>query len=135
MTGMEMGLIPLPCHKLELDCDLVQGVVTVGLCPALPIDEVHMILGNDLAGGVVWASVPSPVVVSQPVGCEWLDESDLMFPDVFPVCTVTRTQCCGLSAPVNIGEYLVPLPDLPFSVSREDWVRSQKADSSVCTMG
>lgn len=90
-----MGLIPLPRLKLELDCDLVQVVVTIGVCPAVPIDEVHMILGNDLAGGVVWASVPSPVVVSQPVGCEGLDESGLMFPDVFPVCAVTRAQCRG----------------------------------------
>ena len=66
MQGMEMGLVFVPRHKLVLDCDLVQGVVAVAVRPALPFDGVEMILGNDLAGGAVWACVPpSPVVTPE----------------------------------------------------------------------
>lgn len=31
-------------------------------------------------------------------------------------------------------EHVVPLPDLPSSVSREDWVESQRADSSLSSL-
>lgn len=35
---------------MELNCGLVQGVMTMGACPALPIQGIDVILGNDLAG-------------------------------------------------------------------------------------
>lgn len=34
----------------------------------------------------------------------------------------------------GIGEHVVSLPDLPPSVSREDWVKSQKADASLSAL-
>jgi len=93
MRGMKMGLVPVLRHKMVLDCDLVQGVVVVGVRPALPIDGVEMILGNDLAGGMVWATVPpSPVVTLEPMVIAGQDECGRRYPGVFPVCAVTRAQ-------------------------------------------
>lgn len=58
MRGMEMGWIPVPRHAMELYCELVQGIVSVGVRPELPIEGVHMVLGNDLVG----SRMPPPVV-------------------------------------------------------------------------
>ncbi len=37
MRGMGLNVQPVPKHKLELDCVLVQGRVTMGEHPALPM--------------------------------------------------------------------------------------------------
>ena len=51
-----------------LDCELVQDIVPVRVHPALPLDGVVMILGNDLACSAVWVNVlQSPVVISKPL--------------------------------------------------------------------
>ena len=61
--GMGLTVLPVPLHKVVLDCELVQGEVAVGVRPALPIEGVHFILGNGLAGGRLSADAPpSPVV-------------------------------------------------------------------------
>ena len=60
MRGMGLNVLPVPVHKLELDCGLVQGEVAMGTRPALPIRGVDVILGNDLAGSRVWADGPAP---------------------------------------------------------------------------
>lgn len=33
-----MGLTPVPRNNIKLDSDLVKGIVTVGIHPALPIE-------------------------------------------------------------------------------------------------
>ena len=68
-------MLPVPVHKLALDCDLVRREVAIGVRPSLPIPGVDSILGNDLCGSRVWASCPpSPVVTFSPVTTE-SDES------------------------------------------------------------
>uniref|UniRef100_A0A671XNE1 SCAN box domain-containing protein n=1 Tax=Sparus aurata TaxID=8175 RepID=A0A671XNE1_SPAAU len=97
MRGMEMGLVPVLLHSMMLDCDLVQGVVAVGVRPALPVDGVALILGNDLAGSAVWASLPpSPVVTPKLLVTVGPDECGRKYPHVFPSCAVTRAQLLGL---------------------------------------
>lgn len=142
MRGMKMGLVPVPRHKMVLDCDLVQGAVTVGVHPALPVDGVVMILGNYLAGGAVWANGPSaPVVTPKPVVSGEPDESGRRYPGFFPVCAVMRAQVRTVVAPDSPisgekreSEYVVPLPDLPLSIPREEWVKSQQADPSLSNL-
>ena len=56
-----MAILPVPLHKV-MSCELVQGEVAVGVWPALPVEGVHFILGNGLAGSHVWADSPSSVV-------------------------------------------------------------------------
>lgn len=46
MPGMSLDLVPVPLHKLQLDCGLVQAVVEMGVCPALSIQGMDKILGN-----------------------------------------------------------------------------------------
>lgn len=59
--------------------------------PVLPVEGVHVILGNGLAGGFVWPDVsPPPVVNPVPVINREPDESERDFPEVFAVCAVTR---------------------------------------------
>ena len=55
---MGLTVLPVPVHKLKLDCGLVQREVAMGVRPALPIPGVDIILGNDLCGSRVWASCP-----------------------------------------------------------------------------
>lgn len=105
MRGIGMELVSVPRHKILLENELVRGAVTVGVRPALPIDGVSMILGNDLAGSAVWAvGPPSPVVTPEPVACVGHDESGQLSSAVF--CSVTRAQ--GFAAAVQ--ESCVPVP-------------------------
>ena len=144
MRGMGMEQIPVPLHNMVLECDLVHGVVAVGVRPALPIDGVVMILGNDLAGGAVWADGPPfPVVTSKPLVSGEPDESGRGYPEVFPACAVTRAQSRTVAKPdspapaLSGGEgnsgHVVSLPDLP-SVSRDEWVKCQQTDPSLSSL-
>lgn len=100
MRGMEMGLVPVPLHNMVLDCGLVKGTVAVGVRHALPVDDVELILGNDLAGGVVWANVPPPpLVAARPLYAVAWDDSGRRLPEVFPVCAVTRAQGRDVASP------------------------------------
>ncbi|XP_013877073.1 uncharacterized protein LOC106526898 [Austrofundulus limnaeus] len=64
VQDMGMNVLSVPRHKITLLCDLFQGEVSVGVRPALPVDGVAMILGNDIAGSRVWADVPPPAKVT-----------------------------------------------------------------------
>ncbi len=62
--------------------------------PALPIEGVDIILGNNLAGSHVWANGPSSLsVTGKP------DESAQCFPDVFTAWAVTLATCRAESEP------------------------------------
>lgn len=130
-----MGLVPFasPLHKIRLTCGLVEGDVVVGVRPELPVEGVHMILGNDLAGSKVWAD-GSPHVISKellepPTGV-FLDDSSVS-PEVFPSCAITRaaSQCKELaSCPENL-ELPIRLQIEP--LSRDALIAEQKSDKSL----
>lgn len=137
-----MGLDTVPRHFLKLDCDLVQGIVPVGVRPKLPIEGIAMVLGNDLAGSHVWANVPPPpVVISKPLVSEVL-ETNLDFPEVYPACAVTHAQSRKEAPFVSdtghndstVIDHVVHLPDLPSSVSKDEWVSSQRPDPSLASL-
>ena len=46
--GVEFGAVPL--RKLHLKSNLVNGEVVLGVVPSLPVEGIHLLLGNDLAG-------------------------------------------------------------------------------------
>lgn len=64
VLGNGLQVLQVPQHKMMLSCGLFQGEVTVAVRPALPMDGVMMILGNDIAGSRVWADVPPPAIVA-----------------------------------------------------------------------
>ena len=87
LQGVECGMVNVPLHHVFLTLDLVSGPVTVGVRSSLPIDGVHFLLGNDLAGEKV---VPSPVVTDKPKIEEVIDPILEEIPDLYPSCAVTR---------------------------------------------
>lgn len=67
MRGMGLNLLSVPVHKFVLNCGFVQGEVTMGVRPALPIEVVHILLGKILVGTWVWADLPYPILTTCPV--------------------------------------------------------------------
>lgn len=84
-----------------------------------------MIFGNDLAVSAVWA--------------DGLDECGQKYPDVFPVRAMTHGQRASAGSDSASGEretttFVIPLPDLPPSVARVEWVKSQQVDQSLSSV-
>ena len=131
-----MGLVPFssPLHKVALACGLVEGDVVVGVRPQLPVEGVHMILGNDLARGKVWADgQPNRVMQSLTPPGDLSSDSSSMFPEIFPVCAVTRAASRQKevdSKPDNL-EFPVKLQMEQLTVSRDILLTEQKSDQSL----
>lgn len=62
IQGIRLNTLSVPLHKVNLNSDLVQSEVVLGVYPALPVDRVHIILGNTFVGECVWANLPSPIL-------------------------------------------------------------------------
>ncbi len=105
VQGFEMGFVNVPLHEIEIESSLVTGRVVVGVRPCLPVRDVTCILGNDLAGGKVFAS---PEVINVPLPCATPDELAQKYPEVFPLCAVTRAMSQRLK-------------DTSFSKSEGEW--------------
>ena len=102
VQGIEMGFVSVPLHQVHLACDLANGVFKVGVRPSLPVRGVTFLLGNDIAGGKV---MPVLEVLERP---EILQPDVLAqdFPEVFPVCAVTRAQARSLDEAVDLSDTL-----------------------------
>ena len=87
MQGIDCKeMIVVPLHKIYLSTPLVTGVVIVGARPDLPVPEVDVLLGNDLAGSQV---VAEPVMTDLP---DIESKEDASVSMIFPSCVVTRSQ-------------------------------------------
>ncbi len=130
VRGMGLNTLSVPLHRVKLHSDLVTGEVVVGLRPILPIEDVHLILGNKLAGDRVWPNVPSSPMV--------LSEGDVT--KGVPVTVVTRSMTknaeCVLTDEAKRGPKAVSLaiPDLSFPFSTDEWSREQHSDSSLAEL-
>ncbi len=104
VLGIEMQVVPVPLHRVHLDCTLVSGFVRVGVRSSLPVKGVTFILGNDLAGGKV---LPVPEVTDVPSVC--LDSNDVahFHPEVFSTCAVTRAQSAKAGEQIDLADSLV----------------------------
>ncbi|KAL3992385.1 DnaJ-like proiein [Sarotherodon galilaeus] len=87
LRGIEMGYAPRPVHRVIIKSKLVTGFFPVAVCPALPIEGVAMLLGNDIAGGLV---LPRLEVLDNPLNQKTSDVS--MHPGLYPACAITRAQ-------------------------------------------
>ena len=67
-----MDIISVPLHRINLKSDLISGTVIVGVRPELPVKDVSMLLGNDLAGGKI---LPHPIVTCDT--CTKVDNDDI----------------------------------------------------------
>lgn len=59
VRGMGLTVFSAPRHRLMLFSELVQGEVVMVVRPVLPMEGVHVILGNDLAGARGWPGSPA----------------------------------------------------------------------------
>uniref|UniRef100_A0AAY4D6X3 CCHC-type domain-containing protein n=1 Tax=Denticeps clupeoides TaxID=299321 RepID=A0AAY4D6X3_9TELE len=87
VRGIELGIVKVPLHVLNLHCALFSGSCKVAVRPELPMQGIDFILGNDLAGGKV---LPLPEVIDNPA----VPPSSVVpgYESVFPACAVTRAQ-------------------------------------------
>ena len=50
ISGVEMGVLEVPLHEVNIKSSLINGNIVIGMRPSLPVDGISLILGNDLAG-------------------------------------------------------------------------------------
>lgn len=129
VKGMGLNVFPVPLHRVVLCSDLVKGEMSLAVWPALPVQGVQVILGNDLIDGPFPESPSSLVVTSSPaVGQVEVECDD--YKQIFPVCVVTRSQTLNKNDLVvkekNVPHVQFPLPAFPFSVSKAELVQEQQ---------
>lgn len=131
-----MGLVTLcaPLHKATLSCGLVNGDIQIGVRPALPIDGIDVILGNDLAGNRVWADGVPPAEPN--IMVDETDDGEKEFPDVFVSCAVTRAMSKANSSSSDEEENNETQLHVPGSlpVSQQELISEQRSDDSLSDM-
>ncbi|XP_062910876.1 uncharacterized protein LOC134349854 [Mobula hypostoma] len=102
IKGIGKGTEAVPLHQIHLKSDLVSGSVTIGVRSELPMDDVEVLLGNDLAGRNVYSAVK---LTSQPASIE----APPMDSQVYPICAVTwRMSRKAAEANVDLAETFLP---------------------------
>ena len=88
ISGVEMGVLEVPLHEVNIKSSLVNGNIVIGMRPSLPVDGISLILGNDLAGEKVMVDSR---VVEKPRDDEKTERLAEKFPGIFPASVVTRS--------------------------------------------
>ena len=88
ISGVEMGVLEVPLHEVNIKSSLINGNIVIGMRPSLPVEGISLILGNDLAGERVMVD---PRVVEKPRDNKKNREK---FPGIFPASVVT----CSMKA-------------------------------------
>ena len=88
ISGVEMGILEVPLHEVNIKSNLVNGNIVIGMRPSLPVEGISLILGNDLAGEKVMVD---PRVVEKPRDDENTERLAEKFPGIFPASVVTRS--------------------------------------------
>ena len=88
ISGVEMGILEVPLHEVNIKSSLINGNIVIGMRPSLPVDGISLILGNDLAGEKVMVD---PRVVEKPRDDERMEKLAEKFPGIFPDSVVTRS--------------------------------------------
>ena len=88
ISGVEMGVLEVPLHEVNIKSSLINGNIVIGMRPSLPVEGISLILGNDLAGDRV---IVDPRVVEKPRDNEKTERLAEKFPGIFPASVVTRS--------------------------------------------
>ena len=88
ISGVEMGILEVPLHEVNIKSSLINGNIVIGMRPSLPVEGISLILGNDLAGEKVMVD---PRVVEKPRDDEKTERLAEKFPGIFPASVVTRS--------------------------------------------
>lgn len=100
LQGIETSTVSVPLHWVNLKSDLVAGRFRVGVVSTLPVKGVTLLLGNDIAGGVV---TPMLEVVGSPESTSTDNDLVEAFPHVFPACVLTRAQSRRMGDMVDLA--------------------------------
>ncbi len=129
VRGIELSCIRVPLHTVFLTSDLVSGPVKVGVRLRLPVEGVSLILGNDLAGGMVF---PHPIVTNTPV-CE--GELGSQFPSTFSACAITRAQARKNEDVIDLSDTFLVSADSPIEMTLSVHPRVVETDSESKSTG
>ena len=88
ISGVEMGVLEVPLHEVNIKSSLINFNIVIGMRPSLPVEGISLILGNDLAGEKVMVD---PRVVEKPRDDENTERLAEKFPGIFPASVVTRS--------------------------------------------
>ena len=88
ISGVEMGVLEVPLHEVNIKSSLINGNIVIGMRPSIPVEGISLILGNDLAGQKVMVD---PRVVEKPRDDEKTERLAEKFPGIFPASVVTRS--------------------------------------------
>ena len=88
ISGVEMGVLEVPLHEVNIKSSLINGNIVIGMRPSLPVEGISLILGNDLAGERVMVD---PRVVEKPRCDEKTERLAEKFPGIFPASVVTHS--------------------------------------------
>ena len=88
ISGVEMGVLEVPLHEVNIKSSLINGNIVIGMRPSLPVEGISLILGNDLAGEKV---IVDPRVVEKPRDDQNTERLAEKFPGIFPASVVTRS--------------------------------------------
>ena len=85
------GRSSAPLINVTLNTTCYTGTAMVAEVPELPIPNVDILLGNDLAGSNIDSIFPAPILQEQPDASAELLSLEEDLPEVFPLCAVTRS--------------------------------------------
>ena len=83
ISGVEMGVLEVPLHEVNIKSSLINGNIVIGMRPSLPVEGISLILGNDLAGERVMVD---PRVVEN----EKTERLAEKFPGIFPASVAKK---------------------------------------------
>ena len=110
LKGIGDDFVEAPLHVVDLKSGLASGMVTMAVRPSLPVIDVDIMLGNDIAGERV-VPVSFPIVSSIPYESSETDQLVAEFPTVFPACAVTRSMARKVRSEKECNDIDVDLQD------------------------
>ena len=121
-TGEHVNVLDLtgpssvPLANVYLDCPIVKGNVKIGIrYKEFPVEGIHLLLGNDLAGKLV---VPNLIISKTP-----LTENENI--EAVPVTVVTRKQSTNIKEENKIDELVNKV------MNRDELIKAQQDDNSL----
>ena len=88
ISGVEICVLEVPLHEVNIKSSLINGNIVIGMRPSLPVEGISLILGNDLAGERVIVDLR---VAEKPRDDEKTEKLAEKFPGIFPESVVTRS--------------------------------------------
>ena len=77
ISGVEMGILEVPLHEVNIKPSLINGNIVIGIRPSLPVEGEKVMV--------------DPKVVERPRNDEKTEKLAEKFPGIFPASVVTRS--------------------------------------------